>query len=278
MATCGVTTAATLVVLAAATTQNQLRWIQDRGLVDIGTAATPTSVASARTVTAVDFVNKTITISGAAVTTSASNFIYASGSGGASTNTGLPGDGQSELTGLQTMVASSGNVHALSAATEPRWASRQYNSVGSLSETAVVKGMNEVEIDSGKDIDLLVCAYGVWRAAGNLFQTLKRFNDTTTVKGGWKGVTFDAIMQGGKGNTSAVIVPCRDTPDGTLWGLNTTAFQYMTLQEWDWMDADGAVLSRVSGQAAYGATLEKMAEMVCTQRNANFVMKGITEA
>jgi len=279
LATCGTTTASTTVVLAASTGQNQLRWILDRGQVDIGTAATPTSVASARDVVSVDFTAKTVTISGAAVTTSGTNFVYASGSGGASNNSGTYGDGQSELTGLQTMVASSGTVHTLSAATEPRWASRQYNAVGSISENAIVKAMNDVEIDSGEDVDLMVCAYGVWRAVGNLFTTLKQFVDNVELKGGYKGITFNAAMAGGKGSTKVAIVPCRDTPDGTLWGLNTGSFQYMTLQDWEWLDADGAVLSRATdGTAAYVATLEAMKEMVCTRRNANFVMKGITEA
>jgi hypothetical protein len=49
------------------------------------------------------------------------------------------------------------------------------------------------------------------------------------------------------------------------------------MSDWSWMDSDGAVLSRVSGQDAYEATLYKYTELACSQRNANFVIKDITE-
>jgi hypothetical protein len=279
LAQCGTTTAANVVVLAATTGSNQLRWIQDVGLVTIGTApATPTSVAAERTVTAVDFANKTITISGAAVTTSASHFIFASGSAGASNNAGNPGDGQIELTGIQTMVDDAATVHTVTVASQPRWRSQVYASVGAISENALIRAMNDTEVASGESVNLLVSSYGVFRAVSNLFTTNKRFVNSVELKGGYKAVTVDHVLAGGKGSNSVALAPCRDTPDGTMWGFNTEHFKYYTLQEWDWMDQDGAVLSRVSNTAAYEATLEKMGDLAVTKRNAHFKLTGITEA
>ncbi len=276
LATCGTTTAATTVVLAAATTTNQLRWISDRGVIDIGTLANPTSVASARTVTSVNTAAKTIVISGAAVTTSSSNFIFASGSGGASSNSGQPGDGQVELTGIQTMVDDTAVLHTIDPASNAFWKSQKYASVGSITETALVKAMNDTEIASGMSPDLLIGSYGVQRAIASLFYSLKRFNDGVTLKGGFKALSLDTIVGGGRGSSSTALVAWRDCPDNTLYGFSTKSFKQYLLKDWDWLSDDGAVLSRVGNTAAYEATLEKMSEYVCTQRNANFVMQGIT--
>jgi len=278
LATCGTTTASTTVTLAAATTTAQLRWIKDRGLVDIGTLATPTSVASARTVTSVNFTAKTIVISGAAVTTSAANFVFASGSGGASTNSGTYADGQFELTGLQTHVDDTAVLHTINPATVDVWKSQVYATVGSITEALLVKYVNETEIASGMTPDLIVGSYGVIRAIGNLLTSQKRVLDNVSLKGGWSGVSLDSVVAAGRGSFHVSMVPCRDVQDGYLYGLSTGAFKQFLLQDWDWADADGAVLSRVANTPAYEAFMEKFSEMVCTQRNANFVAKGITEA
>lgn len=278
LATCGTTTASTTITLAGTTSDAQLRWIEDRGVVDIGTLATPTSVASARTVSAVNYTAKTFVISGAAVTTSSSNFIFASGSGGASTNSGTYNDGQYELTGVQTMVAASGVLHTVDPATQTRWKSQAYTSVGSISESLLVKYVNEAEIASGMTPDLIVGAYGVTRAIGNLLTSQKRVLDNVSLKGGWSATSLDAVLAGGKGSYHVAMVPEKNVTNGTLYGLNTKAFKQFVLKDWGWMDSDGAVLSRVPNTPAYEATMEKFSEIVCVQRNANFVASGITEA
>lgn len=278
LATCGTTTASTTVVLAAATTNNQLRWLGDfvGGLIDIGTVATPTSVASARTLVSLNTGAKTMVISGAAVTTSGSNFIFPASAGGASSNSGLPGDGQIELTGIQTMVDDTAVCHTIDPATNAFWKSQKYTAVGAITENALVKAINDTEIASNDTPDLLIGSAGVMRAFSALFYTLKRFNDPVTLKGGYKATSVSAALSGGAGSTSQAITWARDCPDGYLYGFNTKSFKRYQLQDWEWLNDDGAVLSRVANTAAYEATLEKMDEYVCLQRNANFVMQGIT--
>mgnify|MGYP000031033472 CR=1 FL=1 len=279
LATCGTTTASTTVTLAATTSDAQLRWIEDRGVVDIGVLATPTSITTtSRTVSSVNYSAKTFVISGAAVTTSAAAFVFASGSGGASSNSGTYNDGQFELTGLQTMVDDTAVLHTVNPATVSKWKAQKYTTVGSISESLLVKYVNETEIASGMTPDLIVGAYGVTRAIGNLLTSQKRVLDNVSLKGGWSATSLDAVLAGGKGSYHVAMVPEKNVGNGVLYGLNTKAFKQFVLKDWGWMDSDGAVLSRVANTPAYEATMEKFSEFVCTQRNANFVASGITEA
>jgi hypothetical protein len=50
------------------------------------------------------------------------------------------------------------------------------------------------------------------------------------------------------------------------------------LQDWGWMDKDGATLSRVADQDAYEATMFAYMNLACTRPNANAVYIDITES
>ena len=50
------------------------------------------------------------------------------------------------------------------------------------------------------------------------------------------------------------------------------------MSDWEWMQEDGAVLFRVSGQDAYEATLFKYADLMTSARNRNGVCLQLTEA
>lgn len=284
IATCGVTSAANVVVLAATTTQTQMRQLGADGsslVVDIGTVATPTSIASARTVSAVDTVNLTITISGAVVTTTAAAFVFRAGAGGATDNTGIPGDGQLELTGLSTIVGSTAYLHTVTSATYPQWAAGLDSNSGvnrALSEPLVNKAIMARDVASESHVDLLVANAGVSRAAANLQQSIRRNVDKVDLKAGYKGLEWSAPLEGmGTGSNTVALVFEKDCPENSLFGISTDSLVQYEMSDWDWMDSDGAVLSRVSGQDAYEATLYKYTELACSQRNANFKISDITE-
>lgn len=106
---CGVTTASTTVVLdttngAAALARD---WIHPTQTIDIGSSANPTSVAAARTVVSVDPAANTIVISGAAVTTAATDFISLSGSRSGSTS--------KESNGLRNIISRTAALGGLAA-------------------------------------------------------------------------------------------------------------------------------------------------------------------
>ncbi len=285
IATCGTTSSSTTVtVLAASATATRMRqlWADGGMVVDIGTVADPDSVAAGRTVTAYDAAAGTITISGAAVsTTSGTHFIFRASAGGASSGSGDVGDGQFELTGLQTIVDSAGVVHGIDPSTYPVWAAGEDSNSGtnrSVSENLINKAIQDRNIESGGNIDLLVGSAGVSRAVANLMQSLRRNIDNVDLKGGYKGIQWSTPLEGMMQSTPTAIVWDRDCPANSLYGLASDSLVEYLLADWDWMQEDGNVLSRVSNQHAYEATYYKLHELAVKQRNANFKIVDLTEA
>lgn len=262
IATAGVTSGANVVVLDATTTLTQMRQFDVGMLVDIGTIAAPFTIAQARQITAVNRAAKTITISGAVVTTGATHFIFRSGSGGDAANST-----QRELTGLRTMIANTGAVFGVDPATQPAWAST-YDTNGGTgrapTDLVFQTPMDNVSIEYGEEVDVLMTEFGVYRKYGSSLTSLKRFNDTVTLKGGVKGLD---VTSGGK---TCTLLRDRDVPEKNGFGLN---LDHVFMAEWsaaDWLDEDGAILSRVTGKLNYEATLFWLHEIYVDARAAHF--------
>ena len=284
IAQCGTTSSSTTVVLASTTGSTALRQLFFDGgmVVDIGTVASPTTVASARTITSVDETNKTIAISGAAVTTSSSHFVFRSGAGGASSNTGQPGDGQVELTGLQTIVDDTAILHTINPSSQPKWKSYVNSNSGtnrSITETLITGSIMKTLTNSGKKPSLLVSAEGVNLAISNLLLSLKRNMEQTNLKGGYAGIQFYSPSVSGKGDEAPTALYADfDCPNNRLYGINPDVLVYHQVGDgFQFMDLDGAVMNRKPDVDAYEATLYAYGELACKQRNAHFVIKDITE-
>lgn len=284
IAQCGTTTSATTVVLASTTGSTALRQLFFDGgmVVDIGTVASPTTVASARTITAVDETNKTITISGATISTTSSHFVFRSGAGGASSNTGQPGDGQIELTGLQTIVDDTAVLHTINPSSQPKWKSYVNSNGGtnrSITETLITGSIMKTLTNSGKKPSLLVSAEGVNLAISNLLLSLKRNMEQTSLKGGYAGIQFYSPSVSGKGDEAPTALYADfDCPNNRLYGINPEVLTYHQVGDgFQFMDLDGAVMNRKPDVDAYEATLYAYGELACRQRNAHFVIKDITE-
>lgn len=284
IAQCGTTSSSTTVVLASSTGTTALRQLFFDGgmVVDIGTVASPTTVASARTVTSVDETNKTIAISGAAVTTSSSHYVFRSGAGGASSNSGQPGDGQVELTGLQTIVDDTAVLHTINPSSQPKWKAYVNSNSGtnrSVTESLITGSIMKVLTNSGKKPSLLVSAEGVNLAISNLLLSLKRNMEQTQLKGGYAGIQFYSPSVSGKGDEAPTALYADfDCPNNRLYGINPEVLVFHQVGDgFQFMDLDGAVMNRKPDQDAYEATLYMYGELACKQRNAHFVIKDLTE-
>lgn len=266
-----VNAAVNTLTLGAATTRVQQRQIEVGMVIDIGSAANSTSVAEFRTVTAVNFaaLPGTITINGAAVTTATTDFLYRSG-----LNPGGSADGV-ELTGMRDIVDDAGALFNVNPATDPVWASFVDANGGvnrAVSENLFAMVMHNVQIRSGEDLNMWISSDGVHRAYANLLTAQKRFVNTLDLKGGFKGLDVAA------GGTSVALTWDRDTPSNRAFGVNTShLFQY-EMSDWDYMDKDGAVLSRRPNVDAYEATLFKYHELTTDKRNAHGLIEDLTEA
>lgn len=283
IATCGTTTTSATIQLLATTTATQMRQLYVGRYVDVGTVAAPTTVTSARQITAVDATNKTITVSGATLsTTSGTHFIFNSGSGGASSNSGTQNDGQAEMTGLQTIVSTSAVLHTLDPSTQPVWKAQVLSNSGTLrplSETTLDLAILNNQVESGDTIKALVSNVGVFVAGKALLSAYQRNMDTMEFKGGFKGIKWSTPGVSGIGGSDLGWYADFDCPSSTLYGLNTDKLICHQIADgWKWMDQDGAILSRVSGSLAYEAVLFTSMEQACVQRNAHFAITDLTEA
>jgi hypothetical protein len=282
IATCGVTTASTTVQLAATTPLSIMRHLYVGRSVDIGTVANPISIAQNRQIVAVNQANRTITISGAVVTTTAAAFVFNTSAGGASNNSGAQDDGQSECTGLQTIVDNQAILHTLDPATNPVWQAQVYANGGVLRpvpETAIDGAILNCMAESGEAPTALVSNTGVFVGGKSILTGYQRNIDTMEFKGGFKGIVWSTPGVSGMNGKDIGWMADFDCPPNVLYGINFDELVCHQVGEgWQWMDDDGAILSRVPNQLAYEATLYTMMELACKKRNAHFVIKDLAEA
>ena len=256
----------TNIVFAAGTPQSAIRQLEVGMVIDIGNDATFTNVGTARTITANSGTALTITpaLSGAPVD---ADSIVRSGAGGG-------GADQKEFSGLQTLVDSTGTVHGVAASTV--WSSYENSNGGTLrpfNDSLIEKAQHETNIRSGESANFLVTSNGAYRSFAQQLKSQKRFNNTNDLKGGFKALSVDS----GDGIESLSLVWDRDCPDSTAFGLHLADYKIHEMSDWEWMDEDGAVLSRVSGVMAYEATLFKFAELCTSRRNASWKLQDLLE-
>ena len=269
----GINTTNTFPIANATTTQ--LRQLEEGMVISIGTVANPDLRTASVTITSVNTATKVVTVS-AAVTTAASDLIFRAGAGGAD-----GGVGQKELTGLQTIVAATGTLFNIDPTVSSRWASWVDSNAGTnraVAENMFTRASMEVNIRSGEQINLWVTTDGVHRGVANLLTSLKQFPSTNQLKAGYTGIDMGSVAQGQGGGNEVTLVFDKDCPGNQAFGLTTKRLQQYRMSDWEFMEEDGAVLSRTPGQDAYEATLFCYHEIATDGRNAQAKIVDLTES
>lgn len=173
-----------------------------------------------------------------------------------------------EITGLSALFSGS-SLYGVSKTTHPWLKGYTATSVGSISETAIQKAIDEVECASGGKVDIILCSYGVRRALINYFRSNGTYLPTMKLEGGFTAIEFNGIP----------VVADKFCPNGTMYILNSQDFCIHQLCDWQWLEGeDGKVLKQVAGKPVYKATLVKYAELICAKPNGQACLTGITEA
>lgn len=230
------------------------RFFFEGQLIDIVTSV-GVIVAGEREIVAVDDDARTITISGAATTTDATNIIVRSG------NYGL------ELTGLEQMFTKDNTLYGIDRSKNKWFNPTTFNNVGTISEVAIQKAFDEADRKAGGKPNVLISSFGVRRAYQELLTATKRTVDTMTLKGG-----YDALLYNNK-----PFAVSKYAPGGVLYGLDMDTIKMYQIMDYQWLDEDGAILSRVPGKAVWSATLAKYADTGINKPAGSFKMSGITE-
>lgn len=269
IATCTTSNNSAVVSLATTTTAVQMRQFSVGMVVDIGTAGSPSTVVSAATISAIDATAgaSSITID-SAITTSGSHFVFRSGNAVDATHI-------NEITGLQAIVKATGTLHNVNPSTYPDWVSAVRSNSGTaraLSENLMAQSVQDAYLASGEWPNLGACSEGTHRAFAALLTSQKRFPGTIDLKGGYKALDFTAA-----GPTIPVALD-KDCPAKSIFWLNTSHLTEYQESDWEFMQEDGAVLSRTSGKDEYGFVLFKYHELATDRRNAHSQLQDITEA
>lgn len=209
-----------------------------------------------REVLMVDSVANTITVSGAAVTTLATDYLVVNGAAGL------------ELTGFGSIFTADNTYLGIDRATNKWWNATLQPAVGSLTEVKLQKGSDDVEKNAGGNTNFYAASYGVRRAYQSLLLNTKQIVNVMKLEGGW-----DVLSYNGKPFTADKYCPA-----GTLFGLDLSSFRLYELSDFNWIDDDGSVLTRVADKPIWEATLAKYCEIATNKPRASFKMSGITEA
>lgn len=265
--TLGTTSNTVKVTVATTATAVQMRGLSVGMVIDIGTVASPTTVVSAATIVSIDdTVGASYVTIDSAVTTSSSHFIFRSGSVGVNTSY--------EINGAQSIVSSAGTLFNVNPSTYPKWKSYVNGNSGTnraLSENLMATVVQNVQIQSGDYPKAAICSDGVFRAYSSLLTSLKRSTNTTQLKGGYSALDFNAA------SGTIPVTWDRDCPSNKVFFFNWDNLLEVREADWEFMDEDGAVLSRVAGLDAYGATLFMYHELTTDQRNAHGLLFDVTE-
>ena len=215
------------------------------------------SGVTARRITAVDRTDKTITLSGGALTGVASGCTLC-----------VQGSHNLELTGLGAIFKDDGSLYGLSRAERPWMTPYIKESVGTISENAIQTAIDYLEETAGSRVDMIVCSWGVKRALQAVLSESRMQTDMAELAGGYRTITYNGIP----------VVADRFCPAGTMYLLNTRDFCLHQLCDWKWLEGDdGKVLRQVPGKPLYTATLVKYADLICTRPCGQAMLTGITE-
>lgn len=251
-------------------TATQLRQLEVGSKVDIGALDSPTDHANGSEITAINTSTGVITLSPAASAgVGASDYVFRHG---AKTTT----DGTTyELTGLQAIVNSSGTLFNVNPTSVTDWVSTVDGNSGTnraATDNLFESVIDEIFLDSGQAPDFIVTTPAVRRNYAAQLKAQKRFTDTTTLKGGFSALTVDA------GNVSLPLAVDRDCPSNKAFLLKTDNIMQHQSSDWEFMDEDGSVLSRVSATDAYEAVLFKYHELTTDRRNVHGRIDDLTES
>jgi hypothetical protein len=180
-----------------------------------------------------------------------------------------------EIMGLGGIVTNadpaSGALQGLAVASYPVWKASILANSGTpraISESLMQTAIDTVSQAGDGEVSAIYTTFGVRRAYQALLTTGRQYVNTMDLKGGAKAIAYDNMP----------IIADKNCPANKMYFIDENALKFYRLSDFDWMQEDGAVLSRVSGSDAYEATMFLYSELGCSARNAHCLLSDITEA
>lgn len=232
--------------------------------VDVLVRSTGVALVTTREVTSVvkGATNTTITVNGATFTTLLTHGVYRAGN--------FTGATQREPTGMNLIADSAGALHQVDPATTPIWSGVEYAMGGALTESQMGRIVDDVRVNGGKT-SAIFCSLGVRRSYAAILRANRQFHNTTDFAGGYKGLAFHW-------GEDIPLIDDVDCPAGTMFMVDESNMSIRQPGEWKFIDSMGSMFEKVSGFDMYDVTMRKFWELCTYQRNAQGVLRTITES
>ena len=115
------------------------------------------------------------------------------------------------------------------------------------------------------NVNLLVTSYELRDIYATLLESQRRYVNVMELESGFRGLEYNGQP----------LIPDKDCPDKHMFFLDTNVLSFQKKGDWDWMDMDGAIWSRVADKEAYEATIVLESNLVTTARNRSAVMTAL---
>jgi hypothetical protein len=262
-----------LATLTANATANTLtatstQYLEVGQVIDV-VSPTGTVRGANRNITAINTTTGAVTYDGADITTDVTgDLIVRQGSGPVSAAV------MREPNGLKSIVTSTGSLYGIDPAVEPVWAAIVDSNAGTnrpLSETLMIANVHRARTNGGRT-SAIFTGLGVMRSYFNLLTQQRRFTNTKNFEGGFEGLAFSA------GNGEIPVVEDTDAPNNTMYGIDEKTIKVYRDKPWHFPQPDGSMWKWVHDYDAWETLLRQYWEIGVKKRNANWVIRDITEA
>ena len=188
----------------------------------------------------------------------------------------IAGSRNNEMMGLSGIVSNTATLQSLDVANYPWWKATVLANGGTnraISDTLLQTAIDTLEANSSGMCTAMYTSFGVRRAYQALLTNSKQLVNTQKLQGG-----YEAISYLGGSHGMIPIIAEKDAPANKIFVVDEDELAIYRLADFDWMQEDGSILSRVSGVDAYEAVMYVYQELGTSMRNAHVLLSDITEA
>lgn len=225
------------------------KYLKEGLIIDVyskGNTSVPTF--SGKRITAVDRINKTVTVSGSAQAYP-EGFITVQNSY------------NNEITGLGAIFDNSvTSIYGVTKADNPYLYPVAMDAGNDIDDGMITKALRAAKNEKNSNVDMLLCGDDAYdHYIDYLRQNNFRVEEMSkTINGGFKAIKF--IF----GNREVDVVNESFVPDKEIWGVDTNSLELHT-QEWGFADLQGGgIFNLMEGQSNYRALLVNYGNLICT--------------
>lgn len=152
-----------------------------------------------------------------------------------------------EMAGTGTIISATGIFQGIDRSVDYSWQAQVLHNSATPRDLTLAL-MQQAVSESGKrggNISLIICDFTQRDKYVNLLVHDKRFVNTLTLDGGHEAVKFN----------EKPVVADAEAAAGEINFIDESTLMRCPLSEFEWMDEDGSILQKVSGEAAYEGVL-----------------------